>query len=182
MCDQELDFRFRNYSHPRSTRGLRCLLALSTARLTRASACLFYLTFTKSQLSAGCTRGSVHTSMRGKHVYTWRTSGIECIQSRCSEHWLVKSSRAVHDQQHPLFDTVTGFDPLSRRERSSSLVLEHGESLRTFRTVLHNSHGTISNETIFNSISLTVSFYQMRVTILCDTVTLGDRTARLYMR
>ena len=82
VCDQELDFRFRNYSHPRSTRGLRCLLALSTARLTRASACLFYLTFTKSQLSAGCTRGSVHTSMRGKHVYTWRTSGIERIQSR----------------------------------------------------------------------------------------------------
>lgn len=38
------------------------------------------LTFTNSQLSAACTRGPVHTSMRGNHVYTWRTSGIECIQ------------------------------------------------------------------------------------------------------
>ena len=33
--------------------------------------------FTNSQQSAGCTRKPVHTSMRGNHVYTWRTSGIE---------------------------------------------------------------------------------------------------------
>lgn len=38
------------------------------------------LTFTNSQLSAARIRGPVHTSMRGNHVYTWRTSGIECIQ------------------------------------------------------------------------------------------------------
>lgn len=39
-CDQGLDFRFRSYLHPRWKLDSRCPLALSTARLTRASAFL----------------------------------------------------------------------------------------------------------------------------------------------